>query len=56
MLKCNQDSSTFSHDNLIAAMNKLNEALSAFSRSLNGINSSVKTFHHLAEDCKKFKL
>ncbi|ACV62519.1 hypothetical protein Dtox_1662 [Desulfofarcimen acetoxidans DSM 771] len=40
----------------IMAIKKLNEALTAFDRSLCGINTSIKNFQHLAKDLQKYKL
>jgi len=52
----NQDFTANTQNNIITAMKKLNQALNAFGRSLSGINSSMKNFHHLAKDCQKYKL
>ena len=42
--------------NLLNAFNRLNEALRAFGGALGSMNTSVKNFHHLAEECTKYKL
>ena len=57
MYQYNRDFSTCKQNNTaLMAMKKLNEALSAFNYSLKSINISVKNFHNLANECKKYKL
>ena len=56
MSQYNSNTSVNVQNNLIMAIKKLNEALTAFDRSLSGINTSVKNFHYLVKDCRKYKL